>query len=67
MKTYYHLSNNDKQEWFVEEILAHRWANNNLELQVKWTLGDIKWESIDSCKYLEALGNYLELLGVKCP
>ena len=29
--------NNDKQEWFIEEILAHRWTNNDLELQVKWT------------------------------
>ena len=34
------------QEWFIDEILAHKWANNDLELQVKWTLGDITWELI---------------------
>ena len=33
-KNYYNFGNNDKQEWFVEEILAHKWTNNNLDLQV---------------------------------
>ena len=60
-KTYYDFSNNDKQEWFVDEILAHRWAINELELQVKWMLGDVTWEPISSCKDLEALDKYLEL------
>ena len=64
--TYYDFSNNDKQEWFINEILAHKWANNDLELQVKWMLGDITWEPISSCKDLEALDKYLELQGVKC-
>ena len=27
--TYYDFGNNDKQEWFVDEILAHKWANND--------------------------------------
>ena len=34
-KSYYDFGNNDKQEWFLDEILAHRWTNNNFELQVK--------------------------------
>ena len=59
--TYCYFGNNDEQEWFVNEILAHKWANNDLELQVKWTLGDVSWEPINSCKYLEALDKYLEL------
>ena len=33
-KSYYDFGNNDKQEWLIKEILAHRWTNNNLELQV---------------------------------
>ena len=49
-KSYYDFGNNDEQEWFVDEILAHKWTDNNLELQVKWTLGDVTWEPIDSCK-----------------
>ena len=39
--THYDFGNNDKQEWLVNEILAHKWANDDLELQVKWTLGDV--------------------------
>ena len=66
-KSYYDFGNNDEQEWFVDEILAHKWTNNNLELQVKWTLGDITWEPINSCKNLEALDSYLELRGVTHP
>ena len=64
--TYYDFSNNDEQEWFVNEILAHKWANNDLELQVKWTLGDVTQELISSCKDLEALDKYLEQWGIKC-
>ena len=66
-KLYYNFGNNDEQEWFIDKILAHKWTNNNLELQVKWMLGDITWEPIDSCKSLEALDAYLELRGVTHP
>ena len=45
----------------------HKWTNNNLELQVKWMLGDVPWEPLSSCKNLEALDVYLELLGAKAP
>ena len=64
--TYYDFGNNDKQQWFIDEILAHKWANNDLELQVKWTLEDVTWELISSCIDLEALNKYLELQGIKC-
>ena len=47
--------------------IAHKWTNNNLELQVKWTLGDVTWEPINSSKNLEALDSYLELRGVTRP
>ena len=43
-KTYYKFSNNDEQEWFVEEILAYKWTNNDFELQAKWTLRDVTLE-----------------------
>ena len=39
----------------------------DLELQVKWTTGDITWEPLSSCKDLEALDVYLELQGAKAP
>ena len=52
---------NENQEWLIKEILAHKWTTNNLELQVKWRLGDVTWEPLSSCKDLEALDVYLEL------
>ena len=63
----YDFGNDEDQEWLVEEILAHKWTNNNLELQVKWMLGDVTWEPLSSCKDLEALDVYLELWGAKAP
>ena len=36
-RAYYDFGNNNEQEWFIDEILAHKWTDNNLELQVKWT------------------------------
>ena len=64
-KTYYDFGNNNEQEWFIKEILAHKWTNNDLKLRVKWMLEDITWEPINSCKDLEALDKYLELQGIK--
>ena len=62
-KSFYDFGNDDDQEWFVEEIIAHKWeGDKNLSLQVRWTLGDVTWEPYNICKDLEALDRYLELL-----
>ena len=66
-KVYYDFGNDRDQEWLIKEILAHKWANNDLELQVIWTVGDITWEPLRSCKDLEALDVYLELWGANAP
>ena len=66
MKSYYDFGAADEPEWFVNEILAHHWVDSmGLELQVRWTLGDVTWEPLASCKELVALDEYLELSGVK--
>ena len=39
-----------------QKKLAHKWTNNDLELQVKWMLGDVTWELLSSCKDLELQG-----------
>ena len=64
---YYNFGHNEDQEWLIKEILANKWTNNDLEFQVKWTVGDVTWELLSSCKELEALDVYLELRGVKTP
>ena len=66
-KVFYNFGNDEDQEWLVEEILAHKWTNNDLESQVKWMLGDMTWELLSSCKDREALDVYLELQGAKSP
>ena len=65
-KSYYDFGSANEPEWFVDEILGHRWVNqNDLELQICWTLGDVTWEPLAECKELEALDEYLDLRGVK--
>ena len=66
-KVHYDSGNNEDQEWLIEEILAHKWTNNDLEFQVKWIAGDVTWEPLSSCRDLEALDAYLELRGAKAP
>ena len=61
-KSFYDFSQDDKQEWLIEEITSHRWSNSKeLELEVRWTLGDTTREPLAACKELEALDLYLEL------
>ena len=65
-KVYYNFGAVDEPEWFVDEILAHHWVDSmGLELQVCWTLGNVTWEPLASCKELAALDIYLELRRVK--
>jgi len=37
---FYDFGESEEQEWFVDEILDHKWVRNNLQLRVLWTLGD---------------------------
>ena len=64
---HYNFGATDDSEWFVEEILGHRWDGKRLELKVHWSLGDTTWEPYASCKELSALDKYLELQGAKLP
>ena len=67
-KSYYDFGSADKPEWFVNEILGHRWVSQtDLELQIRWTLGDVTWEPLAECKELEALDEYLDLCSAKQP
>lgn len=52
-------------EWFVDEIIAHRWEGQSIQFQVNWNLGDTTWEPLANCKQLKALDEYLVLQGVK--
>jgi hypothetical protein len=55
----------DDTEWYVDEITAHRWKGKTIEFMVKWNLGDSTWENLETCNDLEALDNYLALMGAE--
>ena len=61
---YYDFGTPDDQEWLVDEIIAHKWDKNKLSFQVRWNRGDTTWEPIEACHELQALDDYLRLLGV---
>ncbi len=63
----YDFGTPDNAEWFVDEIVGHRWDGRHLEFDVWWSLGDTTWEPHNNCKELAALDRYLEVMGVKSP
>jgi len=60
----YDFGTNDDHEWFVDEIIGHRWKGKKIEYEVRWSLGDTTWETHANCDQLAALDRYLELQGV---
>lgn len=63
----YDFGTPEEGEWFVDEIIGHRWINDVLEFQVRWSLGDTTWEDLKTCNPLQVMDRYLELQGVKRP
>jgi hypothetical protein len=62
--TLYDFGKPDHQEWLVNEILAHKWDNSDIFFQICWNLGDTTWEPFEVCKDLQALDEYICLIGV---
>src|SRR6266852_707899 len=63
-KHFYDFGMPTDDEWFVDEITGHRWIDNNVELNVRWTAGDETWEPYSHVKDLEALDHYYTLMGI---
>jgi len=64
---HYNFGSPDDQETLVKDILAHKCKNNRLSFQIHWNDRDITWETYKTCKDLQGLDKYLQLLGVKEP
>jgi len=64
---FYDFGTPDDQEWLVDEILAHNWDRSQLSFRVRWNQGDTTWETFETCKDLQALDEYLQLIGVEQP
>jgi len=63
----YDFGAEDDQEWFVDEIIGHRWDGHELDLEVRWSQGDTTWEPLSNCRDLATLNRYMELQGVRHP
>jgi len=64
---FYDYGTPDDQEWLVNEIVAHKWDMGHLSFQVHWNMGDTTWEPYKACKDLQALDDYLGLIGIQDP
>jgi hypothetical protein len=51
-------------EWAVDQILSHKGSRTDATFQVLWCVGDITWFAYNQIKHLNALVEYLELLGL---
>ncbi|KAL1944124.1 hypothetical protein VTO73DRAFT_3309 [Trametes versicolor] len=63
-RKFYDFGAPDDGEWMVDEITGHRWKGRAVEFLVHWTLGDHTWEPLAHCEELQALDDYLALMGV---
>ncbi|RDX44550.1 hypothetical protein OH76DRAFT_1326703, partial [Lentinus brumalis] len=66
-KRFYDFGMPEDLEWQVEEIVGHKWEGNQLSYLIHWTAGEYTWEPSHECEDLQALDDYLALLGVREP
>jgi hypothetical protein len=64
---FYNFGTPDDQEWLVDKIVDHMWDTDHLLFQIHWNMGDSTWESFETCRDLQALNDYLHLLGIDDP
>ena len=55
MRAFYDFDDAEDNEWLVDDIIAHKWEENNISFLVQWNLGDTTWEPYAKCKELMAL------------
>ena len=63
----YDFGTPDDQEQLVDEMLAHKWDGDKLMFQLHWNDGDTTWEPYETCKDLQVLDEYLDLMGAARP
>jgi len=67
VRVFYDFGDDPNAEWFIDSIVGHKWSRNRLQLEVRWSLGDVTWEPLSRCNELVALDQYLALHGVTDP
>jgi len=52
-------------EWAVDKVLSHYGSKRDAIFEIKWQAGDITWLPYGEISHLQALIDYLELLGIE--
>ena len=65
MDTQVGLTLETEGEWAVEQLLLHAGTGTNTLFEVKWASGNINWLPYYQITHLNALMEYLDLLGAK--
>jgi RNase H-like domain found in reverse transcriptase/Reverse transcriptase (RNA-dependent DNA polymerase)/Integrase zinc binding domain/Retroviral aspartyl protease/Zinc knuckle len=52
-------------EWAVDKLLSHHGSGTDATFEVLWKSGDVTWLPYYQITHLQALTDYMELLGVK--
>ena len=55
----------DDEEWAVDRIRSHHGSRTDASFEIVWKSGDVTWLPYYQITHLQALTDYLELLGVK--
>ena len=53
------------REWAVEQIRSHHGSAEDSVFEIEWKSGDVTWMPYYQVQHLQALDNYMELLGVR--
>jgi hypothetical protein len=59
------FANQLEPEWNVEKIVTHQYAGMDAVFLVQWETGDHTWLLYQDIQHIEALQDYLDVLGVK--
>jgi hypothetical protein len=51
-------------EWAVDKILSHSGSKEDSIFEIKWKAGDVTWLPYAEISHLQALPDYLEVLGI---
>ncbi len=59
------MSEESSSKWAVEQIIGHSGSKTEALFHVKWKSGDVTWLPYKKTDHLDALSEYLDMLGIK--
>jgi len=59
-----HFDDEREPEWTVSKIRSHLGAREDAIFEVEWKAGDVTWLPYADISHLDALAEYLDLIGV---